>query len=163
MKTARRNDLWLFLSPLLVIASFFIASWWRSRGKVEVDIGPQPSQRVEEVAAIRRLSQEIKRNPNAYHFVIHAGPSRQEVLTYSRTNFDPETILNGDIRIDFGSSGTPKGRYWPTPGSIQTTHENAEESIHFAASKSGTFSDITDYNAQIVYELGTGRRVRPQR
>ena len=160
MQKVRKNFVWLLLSPLLVVACVFGADAWRNRGKVEVDIGSQPNQKAEEVAAIRRLSQEIKNNPNAYHFIINAGPSRKNVLGYERTNFDPRLVINGDIWIDFGPSGPPKGRYWPKPGNIQRTDQNAEESIHVAAGKSGTFLDISDHNVQIKHELSEGKRVR---
>ncbi len=144
MRKMSKSEKLLFLTPVLIVLGLYVAVAWQNWSRVEVDIGPQPNQGIEERAAIRRLSQEIKKHPYTKHFVIHAGLYRRAVVGYSRTEQDPQTRINGDMWVDYCFSN-PQAK-------VVRRHFNAEEAIHAAASESGNFNDVEKHNRRLLLE-----------
>ena len=111
---------------------------------VTVDIGPFPTQQGEERAALKRLSLELTRHPEARSVRIVAGPSRwrQGVMGFARlSHYGQKNVFWMDTRFS--------GPVISLKAGIQATVTVSEEPIHMAAHHLATFNDAEQYDEQL--------------
>ena len=136
----RRNELTLLLAiPMLVpLGAWSIGRSQRCRDKVDVSVGTYSDWRAGQRAALRRLSDELRRCPRARYFKIRRTTAWP---TWDNWNKIDVTYSRKLHVLDEDHQGTGGTEMW---GKVD------EENIHAVASASGTFKDLPKFGCKDI-------------
>ncbi len=133
-----KKESWLFATPLLVFSVVGSAAFWRyiNPTEVVVSIGLFDRQILQERAAFKRLSIELRKHPQCNIYKIRSsdpGAPERDVLVYTRRKH--KTRQKGLISIDHQyCDHLSRG--------IRGTENIIDADIHSIAKKNGDFMDL---------------------
>ena len=149
MKTTLKARTLLFCALVTLMGGLFLYVRQPQSGTVTVDIGPCSTQQIEERAALKRLSLELIKHPEAKSVCILAGrsPWRQGVMGFARVS------RHGQKNIFWMDNRFTSSTFDPKSGQgIHATVLLSEEAIHAAARHSATFMEVNRYDERLRAE-----------